>query len=157
MFKKSKKGVVEILSFVLITFLIVVASLTTYIFAKSYVETNVESFDLKAMENQLKVYDRKIQQISVFNGSQTSIYTDFKSGVLSFEGDSVIFRSLVKTTQQEEVCFSSLCYFNDDGFESVKLNISNYSFDRNLSLRPGDYIINFKHNKNENTIEIKFN
>lgn len=157
MFRKSKKGIAEILSFVLITFLIVVASLTTYIFAKSYVETNVESFDLNAMENQMKVYDRKIQQILVFDGSQVSVDTEFKSGLLLFQGDSIIFQSLVRTTQQNEVCFSSLCYFNDDGFESIKLNMSDYEFDRNLSLRPGNYILNFKHNKNDNKIEIKFN
>lgn len=156
MFKDSKKGVTELISFVLILLVIVVASLSTYIFSKSQLEKNIYSFDNFNFEKKLLLVEQKINQISTFDNSQTSFYLEFKSGQLTFKENQVIYQSLIKSNSNQNVCMQNLCFYTINDFEVISLNLTNLTFNNNMTIYPGNYIFNIRFQKNESKIYLQF-
>lgn len=155
---KSKKAVSEVLSFILITLVIVSASLATYLYSKSFITDNIAEIDLRNFEKKLSQIDRKITQISTFDNSVTSFNLEFKSGFLQFKSNQIIFESDVRSGQDGFFfCNENLCYYESDGLDSVSINLSsNVVFSRNISLNPGNYLLTLKYLKNESEIFITF-
>lgn len=156
MLKNSKKGVVEILSFVLVTAVIVVASLSTYIFAKSFLEKNVAELDRSNFENKLVLLEQKINSINTFDNSQTFLNIEFKTGSLFFQNNQIIYSSFVETSSNSTFCLDNICSYVVDGFETLSLDISPLQVNQDFLLNPGNYNLFMRFQKNDSTIHITF-
>ncbi len=149
----NKKATTEIISFVLITLLIVVASSLTYIFSSNYLETKVSELDSNKMENSLKEISYMTDKIQKIDRSMSSIIISFSSGLFIIEDNKYLYSSFVKT--EGNYCSDILCYYSNNGFLNMFYNLSNsYTFENNLSLNPGSYIISFENIKNESKIKL---
>jgi len=155
-FKKSnKKSMTEIISFVLITLIIVVASISAYVFSKSSLEKNINSVDYSKMTKNLNLFSQKIKKISAFQDSQMSFDFSFKIGQLNFKDNQVNFQTMKKVDSSFNYCEGVVCFKSENNYERIYINLTDsYSFDHNLSLVPGNYILTFKNIKNETKIQI---
>jgi len=68
----GKKGISETVSFVLITLLIVFASITSYTYSKSMIEDKVLEHDSKNMERDMKLFLEQINKHKNFDKSSFS-------------------------------------------------------------------------------------
>ncbi|MCA9459669.1 MAG: hypothetical protein KC550_03930, partial [Nanoarchaeota archaeon] len=104
----NKKGVTELTSFVLLTFLITVASTSAYVFSKNFMDDNLAVLDLDNMDSYLSEFSQRSGEIMNFQDSQTLINVEFKTGELSFSSNQIKYQSLVEY-EGDEACFSVLC------------------------------------------------
>lgn len=152
----NKKGISEVVSFVLIVALITILSSTAYFFAKTNIDEQVSKFDRNNMEIYVKRMAQKIDSIKNFDTSTTSISVSFKKGILIFEDNTAFYNSQVPYSGSN-VCFNNICYQANEGYETILYNLTNgYYFSQNISLTPGSYLLTFENNKNESKIIIKF-
>lgn len=153
---KNKKGVTELISFVLITLLVVISSTSAYFFSKSYMDSDLQILDRDNFNLFFKKFELKTLKIQNFDRSMTSIDIYFSKGKLFFKGNQIYYNSLVKINGNG-FCMDNLCSQNIGGFERVSLNLSNsYTFENNFSLTPGRYIIIMENIKNESKIRVTF-
>ena len=151
----NKKGVTELTSFVLLTFLITVAATSAYVFSKDFMEDNLAVLDLDNMDTYLIEFSQRSEEIMNFQDAQSVVNVEFKTGQLSFISNQIKFQSLVEYSG-EEVCFSELCSKSIGGYELYFMNLSNsYIFKNNLSLGPGSYRIVLVNIKKKKKITVK--
>ena len=81
MFIKNKKGISELISFALLTLLVVTTSLSSYLFAKSSFESATLERDYDAMKQFLKGLNSKSTSLTYFDSSITSEFISFDSGL----------------------------------------------------------------------------
>lgn len=156
MYLFNKKAVSEVTSFVLITFIVIIASTSAYIFSKNLISDNIANID----NNNMVIYLNKISittnEITSFDGSSLSFPITFKTGQLIFVNNSVYYQSQIIFTGSN-YCINSICYLNNGGYERKYLNLSNsYKFSNNLTLNPGAYTLLFKNIKNVSQISVTF-
>jgi len=155
MFKK--KAVSELVSFSFVTLLIIFASTSAYVYSKSQLDANVNSLDRNRMQSYIKSFDAKIDKIISFENSTTSQEVTFRKGVLKFNGNQILYNSLIKFGDNSTNCFNSLCYKGFGGSEVIFKNITSpYVFASNLTLEPGGYIIVLEHDKTNKEIKVTF-
>ena len=153
---KSKKGVSELISFILITLVVAIVSSVAYLFANGLLESNAEKLDEDKMESVIRQFAKQSSEVMAFDGSSSSITFSFNSGLLYFTGNSVAYQSLVRATDSETTCFT-ICYTALEGSSRLYYNLSNsYSFDKNLTLSPGEYIVTITNNKNASELILSF-
>ncbi len=153
----SKKGVSELVSFVFITLIVVIASTSAYVVSKHYIEDSLSEIDRASMEKNLKKLDREIDELVAYDNATSSIPISFNTGELSFNTTNVSFQTFESYNASETYCLNSLCYQNIGGFERMSIGLpSNYQFSENLSLSPGTYLIILSHSKAENKIYVRY-
>lgn len=151
--KFNKKAISELLSFILIILLIIVASTSAYLFSDNYLNDKISNLDYNNMKLNLNKMDYLINNIQNLDSSSSSIGISFSKGELSFENNQVKYQSLVSSSG--DLCLDTICYKDNNGFDLLYINLSNsYNFDKNLSLTPGNYILSFKNLKNVSKIKI---
>jgi hypothetical protein len=155
-FKKTKKAFVEITSFALLTSLILVLSLTTYVFVKDILDDKIISLERDSIESNFKKLNLELQKIQNFPGSSMSYPFNLKKGILVFSNTSIIYYSLVDFNSLDSICFDNLCYSSQAGFEILTLNLNTpFTYKEKFTLRPENYQLIFT-NIGGNKIETKF-
>ena len=150
----DKKGVSEIVSYLLLTLLIVIISSATYFFAQNYLEEFQQEEDAKMMPTHLKKIAYTIDEIKAFDNQQDTYFISFNTGQIETNGSSLQYVSLVPFND-ESVCLRTICYDSRKGYEVSSITLSNnYEFAQNISLTPGEYFIQFSHNKEDKEIDI---
>ena len=151
---KNKKAMSEIISFVLITLLIVIFSTITYLFAKDVINERVNEVDLKNMNTFFKKMNFQTTEIQNFDEESYSIPINFRSGVLIFIDNHVKYQSQV-SFEGNSYCFEDLCHESINEYELIYYNLSNgYTYDKEFMLYPGNYMLFLKNSKNESEIQI---
>lgn len=153
----NKKAVSDILSFVLLLFIILIVSISAYTFSKSQLNSDLTQIDVNNMNNFLFYFSNSFSSLFGFDNSQISKSISFNSGSLVFENNYIYYQSLIKMDSNLDFCKGLICYNNVGGFQRIYYNLSNnYYFKNNLSLTPGSYTLSFKNIKNESKIEVLF-
>lgn len=153
---KSKKGITEIISFVLIILLVVVFSISAYYFAKDTIQNKVNQLDYENMNSFLKKTYYKTEEIKNFDDQSFTIPLNFRTGGFSFEGNKASFQSFVEFTGSP-YCTDSVCHDNVNGFDLISFELEDgYTFENNFDLVPGNYLVYFNNIKNESKIRVVF-
>ena len=109
------------------------------------------------MEINIKKMDIKINQISTFENSSSTLPVEFMVGEMRFYNNQVYYQSLISYEDSEHLCFNNICYYGESGYERIYYNLSDsYLFNQNITLLPGQYFLIFTHNKNASKINIEF-
>lgn len=154
MVRYNKKAFSEIISFGLITMLIIVSSIAAYLFSTEMLDRNIVRLDLENMRSNLKNINYKMSEISQFDGSSFSVNVDFNKGLLVFEGNEVKYVSLSKY-DGEEYCEYNVCYNSFLGYEEIYFSLpGTYSYYEDVTLNPGRYVLRFKNIKDGEKIRI---
>lgn len=152
----NKKGFVELTSFVLLTLLVVITSISAYVFSKGFLDEKVVEFDRNRAESYMTTMHEKVTKVQGFDDSSTSMNFEFKKGKLVFQSNQVYFQTLIDYTTTSDLCFDILCYSSTGESERIYFNLSNsYNFDENITLEPGFYKLTFTNNKTANEISVK--
>jgi hypothetical protein len=155
MYLSSKKGVQEIVSYVLLTLLVLVASLSAYVFSKTLFQDNLVESDTKKMHTTLKKIHYEINRLLQYDGSSSTVFFRFESGQLEINSSTISFLSL-QPYVGDSICFDVICYSSRGGYELSFINFSGLTFDQNISVRPGDYQLQLTYNKSGSQINIAF-
>ncbi len=154
---KSKKGVSELISFVFITLIIVVTSVSAYFVSKSVIDSTIIDVDRDNMGIYLKKMSQRIDEVKVFNNASNVIDVSFKKGLLEFNNNQVIYHSLKEYSSTAVSCFSQVCFKSVNDYEVLYYNLTDsYTFSDNVTLNPGAYTLIFRNIKSGNKIEIRF-
>ncbi len=157
MYFKNRKALTEVLSFVLLTLIIIAASVSAYIFSKNQLYNSLSNFDLERMDSNFNQVYYNLDSIQSFDNSQVSNYFVFNYGTLEFVDNQLRYRSMVEYYNDSGFCLLNVCSISDNGYEIIYFNLTNgYSFKENLSLLPGRYALGFRNLKNESKIQIIF-
>lgn len=153
---KNKKGINEVISFVLLTLLIVFSCTSTYVIAKNVINDKVSEIDLSNAEIYMQKIKEKTNEIQNFDGSSFGISVKFNTGKLRFNSNQMSYQSFVKYTG-DTYCFDGVCHESNNDYEVIYINLSNsYAFDETFTLNKGNYLLLFKNIKNEKEIQITF-
>ncbi len=153
-FLKNKKGVSEIVSFVFLTLIVVLASTIVYFFATNLIDDTISKSDRDSSLIYFKLMKEKLNMINNFDDSTTSINLRFKKGSYVFSGNKISYQSL-ESYLGISSCIEDICYESVGGFEKLYFNLSNsYNFSENITLYPDLYKVTFKNIKNESKISI---
>jgi len=151
----NKKGVSEIVSFVLITLLIVISANVAFLFAKDKIIDTIEDLDLKNMISLFENIDVGIVQVQTFDDNSFSLPVNFKTGNIYINNDTLYYQSLVPF-YGDPYCIDNVCHFKNGQSELLSLNLTNsYNFSDDIELTPGNYRLFFRNKKNEKRIEIR--
>lgn len=158
MFKfKSKKGLVEVTSFALLTSLIIVISLSTYLIVSDIFDDNVAKIDRDNIEIFLKKLDVELSRIETFDSSAVSIPLKFDKGYMTFENNVVTYYSLINFASETEICYSELCYIGVGGYETIYTNLSSpFTYSQSVKLSPNNYILTFTNLDGVDKIEVNY-
>jgi hypothetical protein len=155
MFFKNKRGMSELISFALLTLLVVITSLTSYLYAKSAFEDASIERDYEFMKNFLIKLDSKSDSLSYYDSTVSSEFISFNYGQLLFENSTLSYQSLIPITS-ESLCIDSFCYLNAGGFERLQVSFDRFNFSSNFSLLPGKYHLKFEYLKNSSEVFVSF-
>ena len=155
MFIKNKKGISELISFALLTLLVVTTSLSSYLFAKSSFESATLERDYDAMKQFLKGLNSKSTSLTYFDSSITSEFISFDSGQLIFENNTLSYQSLFSTTSSD-ICLDNFWYLNAGGYERIQIQFDKFNFSSDFSLLPGIYKLRFEYQKNISEMIVSF-
>ena len=151
----NKKGVSELVSFVLLTLLIVTSSIIAYYFSENQLESTQINLDFENINNILKNTYYELNSIMNFDDSSITIPFSYKYGTLLFENNQLWFISDNEIPNNYSLCVDVLCSANYLNRDSIYFNLSNnYYFEENFSLPPGNYRIRFINIKNESKIKV---
>lgn len=152
----NKKAVSELISFILITLIVAIVSSVAYLFANNLLETNAQKLDEDKMESVLRQFAKHSSEVQAFDGTASSITFSFNSGLVSFNDNAIIYRSLARASDSETTCFT-ICYSSTEEFSTLYYNLTNnFTFDKNLTLSPGEYIVTITNNKNASELRLSF-
>ena len=107
---KSKKAVSESTSFILLTLIVVLFSSVAYFYLNGELKENVAKIDRNSMELNLKKFDFVTRNIMSFDNSTISYPISYKTGALIFQGNQLIYQSVVEYSDTNINCFSEICY-----------------------------------------------
>lgn len=156
LYKKNKKGLVELTSFALLTLLILVLSLTAYLVISSILEDQLANYERNIINSQLKKLNIELTQIENLQDSSFTTPLTLQKGVITINKTAITYNSLIEFTSSEKTCFEQLCYNSKNGFETISLDLSNnFTFKQSITLKPENYIITFT-NIGGNEIDFKF-
>ena len=151
----NKKGMSEIIAFVLLTLLIIISANIAFLFAQDKIDKTTENIDLENMLFLLKKTNIGIEEVKTYDSNSFTVPIFFKTGMISFVDNQFKYTSLV-SFEGNDYCLNDICHKKAGITESISINLTeDYNFDKNLTLSPGNYRVFLKHNKNEKKIEIK--
>ncbi len=154
LFYKNRKGLSEIIAFILLTFLIVTGSTLVFYFVKDYVDEEVFKIDHMKMQDNMKNINMNIGRIKNVDSSDFSFSLSFNTGLLYFQEGMMKYYSLMDFNGID-YCFNSICHVGIIGKEMMYFNMSSdYVFEPELKLTPGNYLITLRNNKNEKKIHV---
>lgn len=154
--RTNKKAVAEVTSFVFLTLIVVVISLSAYFILQNVLEDNLAVFDRNNAEVFLKKFDQKSIELMSFDNTSVIMDFSFTKGNLEFTDNQIIYQSLLKYDENTTTCFNGICYYAINGFERFHYNLSSgYIFNNNISLTPGNYVLMLTHIKNGKKIDVK--
>ena len=154
--KKTKKAFVEITSFALLTSLVLVLSLTTYIFVTDILDNKIISLERDTIEYDFKKLNLELNQIQNFQGTSISFPINLKKGSIVFSDSKMTYYSLVDFNSGDSTCFENLCFDSQSGYEIITLNLNTpFTYSGNFTLGPENYQLIFT-NIGGNKIETKF-
>jgi len=153
---KNNKGISELISFVLILFIIIISSIIAYEFSQNYLEKHL----IKSEFDNMKINFKKIQNQLInnqnFQDSTFSYNLNLNYGKLYFKQNQLIYYSLLKIGDFNKICFNELCYLGVNGYEQIYFNLSDsYEFKNDFELGNGNYNLIFTNIKNETKIDVK--
>lgn len=155
MLLRQKKAVSEQVSFVLLTLVVAVASLSAYFFAKDFIDRHTAELDEEKMQATLKKVAYKINEISSFDGASGNADISFSKGLIGVNGNQIYYSSLVPY-QGTLYCYETLCLENNKNTSRYSFNLpSGYTFDKNFTLVPGTYKLLLEHDKTISQIKIR--
>lgn len=150
----NKKGISEIVSYLLLTLLIVVVATTTFFFAQNYLDDLQAEEEYTSMESHLKKMKYSIEEIKSFENETSTYFIKFSTGQIETRGNALQYASEV-SFEGDDFCLEVLCYKSRGGFGVITTNLSNnYSFSENTTLTPGEYFLEFRHDKKGEQIDI---
>ena len=150
----NKKGVTEIVSYLLLTFLVVIISSITYFFAQDYITSIQQEQDFEHMEVHLKKISLLMNGITSFDGDASTYFLSFTQGQLELRGSELIYASKVPYSGSS-TCLTHLCYESRNGFEIIILNLpEDYTFTQNTRILPGSHFIHFEHYKEGEKVHV---
>ena len=156
-FKKNKKSISEILSFLLINLLVFIFALGTFIYSSEIIESKIKTSELQAKIYLIEKIENNIQRNSAFHNSIFSFNVKINYGKLIFKNNQIKYFSKAKTNLENEICNNkNICFYSEGGFEVVYKNITNFNFSEPLILEKKltSNIISFKILKGSSEIEI---
>ncbi len=155
---RNKKGVSELISFALITSLIILASISAFFVAKNVIDQRVGDIDRENVYSDFLKMSYHFSQIQNFNNATFSVFLNFKNGYIDIDGNQIYYQTLKPYASEDEYCFSNVCHVSFGGYERIYYNLSGgYLFDSNLRITGGTYIVSFKNNRASNEIEVRIN
>lgn len=156
MYKQTtKKGFVELTSFTLLTGLILILSISSYLIISDILNSKIEESQKSYIATTFKKLDLEISQISSFTGSSFSYPLNLEKGVLHLKNDSIMYISETLIGSNNSVCFENICYGEISGYESTKLLLENsFIFKNNLTLTSQNQILIFT-NLGGNKLDVK--
>lgn len=150
----NKKAVTEIVSYLLLTFLVVIISSITYFFAQDYITSIQQEQDFEHMELHLKKIAFLVDGITSFEGDASTYFLSFSTGQLELRGSDLIYASQVQYSGSP-TCLTHLCYESRNGFEIILLSLpGNYTFTQNTRILPGSHFMQFEHYKEGEKIHV---
>ena len=151
----SKKAVSELVSFILILLLVVIASTIAYIFASNLLDEREAQYNEQRMESLLKRFNAQTQNILAVDQRATTLQLDFTRGQVTFQGNQIIYTSLARFDGLP-YCLGVLCFESGGGgFTIISTNVSEtQQFSSTQVLGPGSYLILLQ-NQNESEIRIE--
>jgi hypothetical protein len=155
MLLKNKKGVSELVSFALLTLLVVITSLTSYLFAKTTFQDAAIERDYEYIKNFLVKIESKSDSLTYYDSTVSSEFISFTYGQLIFENNTLSYQSLIPI-QSDDLCIDSLCYLNKGGFERLQISFDRFNFSSNFTMLPGKYHLRFEYHKNVSEVLVSF-
>ena len=150
----NKKGVTEIVSYLLLTFLVVIISSITYFFAQDYITDVQQEQDFEHMELHLKKIAFLVNGITSFDGDSSTYFLSFTTGQIELQGSDLIYASEIPYSGSS-TCLTHLCYESRNGFEIIRLPLpGNYSFTQNTRILPGSHFMQFTHYKEGDKVHV---
>ncbi len=153
MFRKNKKAISDLISFVLLTFLVLTSSLIAYSFSKNFFDEKINERDSKYIENFFKKIYSQLDNLAKRDGSFLVVPLNFDSGLIKFNGSKITYYSLVKS-DTSEICIDNLCYGSNLGYEVLSVNFNEFVFEDNFSLVPENYNLGFSFNKSSSIMSV---
>jgi hypothetical protein len=149
----NKKAVSEIITYVLVLSIIVISSIIVYTYSNEKLNEKINDLDYNNMYFYLKKAKIIISEIDDFEGSTKSLFLSFKSGLLKFENNQIIYIS--NLNYEINFCDFDLCEYVKNQSQILYTNISSgYTFKENISLEPDLYQVIFINLKNESKIKV---
>ncbi|MFP4402471.1 MAG: hypothetical protein ACLFPL_04540 [Candidatus Nanoarchaeia archaeon] len=141
-FFSSKKGVSDIISFLLIIFLSIVVTTAVYYYVDSRFQTQIGNQEFAKVENQL-VYTQNVLDYIKQNPSRSQqVIISFAVGRLEFTNESIRYIGDVASNSTGVSC-ATLCYepYNDLRSTFINLSSFNTTLDMSQNLTSGSYIL----------------
>ena len=149
----SKKSIVEVTGFLLITLLVVVFSLVAYTFSKEFIEEKKREITTQKLEESLNDIAKKID-IHKNLGAIFLERVEISEGSIHFN-ESVLYylpSSQQSFSSSNAVCFEYMCSFLDSDVKYI--NISPYNFTPPSTFFPGIYDFFFEVKREEKQVVV---
>lgn len=124
--KKSKKGLNEIVTYLLILFLSVIVTTGVYFYVNSSLEDQIVNIELSKMEETLILTHNTLNFLQQNPSQSESVIFSFKRGNMIINGTQIRYISEVETSITSSTCVN-ICYDNFGGFRSIFINVSEFN------------------------------
>ena len=152
-----KKAVSELTSFVFITLIVVIASISAYAVSRTYLNDSLSQLDRDHMDLYLKKVRWQMLDLTAYDNATKSLSIEFKTGQLVFNDTNISYQSLQRYNSNFTSCFDNECYASVAGFERISIGLpSNYRFTSNFTLNPGSYLLIMTHDKDGGRIDVSY-
>lgn len=149
----NKKAVSELVSFTLLTLLVAITSVSSYYFVSTSFEEITRENDYNSMKLFLETSQENLPKLLNYDQSSEIYFISFQKGAFIIQENALQYQSELPFNSQS-ICIENFCYENNDGFERLKVNFSQFNFTSNITLIPGSYMIQFISDKNNSELLI---
>ncbi|MEC8221133.1 MAG: hypothetical protein VX028_03595 [Nanoarchaeota archaeon] len=149
----NKKAVSELVSFTLLTLLVAITSVSSYYFVSTSFEEITRENDYTSMKLFLETSQENLPKLLNYDQSSGIYFISFQKGAFIIEENSLQYQSELPFSSQG-ICIENFCYENNNGFERLKVNFSQFNFTSNITLIPGSYMMQFISSKNNSELLI---
>lgn len=152
---KSKKGISEIISFILIFLISTSLCLGVYFFVKEVFVEEIEEYDYTNLETKFLAINDILEY-----STQSSLYTsniqiDFNYGTISITNTTILYQSNLQSNDTSTICID-LCYTANFDNRAFYINTSPDNISSNFdSLSSGIYLFYFTYDNSTNTHNIE--
>lgn len=138
----SKKGISDIISFLLIIFLSIIVTTTVYFYVDERFQTQIGNQEFSKVENQLIYTHNLFDYIKKNPARSQQVILSFAVGRMEFKNNSIRYIGDVSSNLTDTTC-TTLCYESYNNLRSVFINISSFNSTLDLSqnLTSGSYTL----------------
>lgn len=125
---KNKQALGDIVSFLLILFLSIIATTGVYFYTNSTLNEQINELEFSKVEEQL-IYTHNIFNYLLLNPTQSEpIIYSFSQGEMIINATTIRYISSIESSNNSSVaeCIT-ICYDNFKGFKSIFVNVSSYN------------------------------